>query len=61
VALELPNRVAVEQMMFDDTRQGFRNAMTEVACRMELATFGPPNPVAEMAAEDRPVGFRGNG
>lgn len=61
VALEVGNdRVAVEQKMFADTRSGFRDAMSEIACRMELATFGPPNPVEEMAAEDRPITFRGN-
>jgi hypothetical protein len=59
VALEIGNRQVVEQLAVDaDNRQTFRNMMSEMACRIELATFGPQGPVAEMTAEDKPVFFR---
>jgi hypothetical protein len=58
VAMEVGNRVVAEQLVFENTRQAFRDAIGEMACRMELATFGPPGPVQDMTAEDRPIGFK---
>jgi hypothetical protein len=59
VALQIGGRTVVEQAQVVETRGGWRLAMTDIACRIEMATFGPPCPVEEMAMEERPVNFSG--
>ena len=56
VALEMGNRTVCEQIMLGETRQEFRDAISGLACRLELSTYGPPGPVDEMSAEDKPAG-----
>jgi hypothetical protein len=57
VALEVGDRVVVEQAVLPDTRQGWRSAISNIACQVELSTFGPPGPVEAMTLEDGPVRF----
>jgi hypothetical protein len=40
-----------------ETRQAWRELMSDLCCRIEIATFGPPGPVEEMTLEDRPFSF----
>jgi hypothetical protein len=60
VVLENGNRTVVEQLMLGETRKDFRAAISDMACRIELATFGPPGPVEAMTLEDIQVGFGNN-
>ena len=58
VMLEMGTRTATEQHTLSSTaRKDWRQAIGDIACRMELATYGPPGMVEEMTAEDQPVLF----
>jgi hypothetical protein len=57
VALEMGGRTVCEQLVVPgDTRADFRGAINNIAARLELSTYGPPGPVQEMTAEDKPAG-----
>lgn len=56
VALEVENRVVVEQATVMDARQAWRDVMSDIACRIELGTFGPPMD-EELSKTDAPYHF----
>jgi hypothetical protein len=58
VAVEIGNRTVTEQHLVPgNTRKDWRAAISDIACRIELGTYGPPGPVDDMTAEDPPVAF----
>jgi hypothetical protein len=58
IAVEVDGRTITEQRMVNiENRGAFRTIIGDMACRMELSTYGPPGVVAEMAGEDQPIGL----
>lgn len=57
VTVDMGNRTVVEQQLLGDTRKDWRAAISDIACRIELSTYGAPGPVPEMTAEDRPRSY----
>lgn len=58
VTLEMGGRSVVEQVVIPGTtRRDWRAAISDVACRMELSTYGQPGQVFEMAQDDQPRSF----
>jgi len=56
VAAQIGGRNVTETVEVpNETRQAFRMAIGDIACRLELSTYGPPSPVEEMTMEDQPV------
>ena len=62
VAVEIGGRTVVESVTIPEhQRMHFRGIMSDIACRLELSTYGPPNAVPEMAAEDMPRSYANPG
>jgi hypothetical protein len=59
VTVQVGNRQMIEILDdIPDSRHGWRDAINEMASRIELSTFGPPGPVEEMTLEDKPFSSR---
>jgi len=58
VTVEMGGRTACEVVMIPgNARKDWRAAISDVACRIELGTYGPPGPVPDMTAEDQPRSY----
>lgn len=58
VAVEMGGRTVVEQVQIPGhSRKDFRAVISDIACRLELSTYGQPGPVPEMSADDMPRSF----
>jgi len=58
VCLEIGGRTVTEVHTIPGTaRKDWRATISDIACRIELGTFGPPGPVEEMTAEDNPANY----
>lgn len=58
VTLEMGGRTVVEQVVIPGVaRKDWRAAISDIACRVELSTYGSPGPVPDMTAEDLPRSY----
>jgi hypothetical protein len=58
VLLEIGGRTVSEQhIVAGNSRKDWRATISDIACRIELGTYGPPGSVAEMANEDPPASY----
>ena len=56
--LEIGGRTVSEaHIVAGNTRKDWRGTISDIACRIELSTFGPPGQVEEMTAEDPPANY----
>ena len=58
VLLEMGGRTVSEQhLIAGNSRKDWRAAISDIACRIELGTYGPPGPVEAMTQEDGPANY----
>lgn len=58
VTIEMGGRTVCEQQLVPGTaRKDWRATISDMACRLELGTYGAPGSVPDMTAEDQPRSY----